>query len=115
MEYAKQRVVFDRPIGQNQGIAFPLAEAHAKLRAAALMVGEAGRLIDAAGLKGYRIGTAQVSTLHANFIVLDHGGSAADVRSLGDHVRSVVADTHGVELQYEIEFVGEWGREVAGA
>lgn len=75
----------------------------------------AGRLIDAAGLKGYRIGTAQVSTLHANFIVLDRGGSAADVRSLGDHVRSVVADTHGVELQYEIEFVGEWGREVAGA
>lgn len=75
----------------------------------------AGRLIDAAGLKGYRIGTAQVSTLHANFIVLDRGGSATDVRSLGDHVRSVVADTHGVELQYEIEFVGEWGREVAGA
>lgn len=75
----------------------------------------AGRLIDAAGLKGYRIGTARVSTLHANFIVLDRGGSAADVRSLGDHVRSVVADTHGVELQYEIEFVGEWGREVAGA
>jgi len=75
----------------------------------------AGRLIDAAGLKGYRIGTAQVSTLHANFIVLDRGGSAADVRSLGDHVRSVVADTHGVELKYEIEFVGEWGREVAGA
>ncbi|CAN5285172.1 UDP-N-acetylmuramate dehydrogenase [soil metagenome] len=69
----------------------------------------AGRLIDAAGLKGYRMNSARVSTLHANFIVVDRGGSAADVRAVGDHVRSVVADTHGVELQYEIEFVGEWG------
>ncbi|MEJ7802251.1 MAG: UDP-N-acetylmuramate dehydrogenase [Candidatus Limnocylindria bacterium] len=69
----------------------------------------AGRLIDAAGLKGFRIGTAQVSTLHANFIVVDRTGSAADVRAVGDHVRRVVADTQGVELQYEIEFVGEWG------
>ncbi|MDQ3689846.1 MAG: UDP-N-acetylmuramate dehydrogenase [Chloroflexota bacterium] len=69
----------------------------------------AGRLIDAAGLKGYGVGSARVSTLHANFIVVDRGGSAADVRAVGDHVRSVVAEMHGVELQYEIEFVGEWG------
>ncbi len=69
----------------------------------------AGRLIDAAGLKGFRIGSAEVSTLHANFIVVDRGGSASDVRSVGDHVRAVVADTHGVELQYEIEFIGHWG------
>ena len=69
----------------------------------------AGRLIDAAGLKGFRVGSAQVSALHANFIVVDRGGAAADVRALGDHVRAVVADAHGVELQYEIEFVGDWG------
>jgi UDP-N-acetylmuramate dehydrogenase len=69
----------------------------------------AGRLIDATGLKGFRIGSAQVSTLHANFIVVDRGGSAADVRAVGDHVRSVVAEAHGVVLEYEIEFVGEWG------
>lgn len=69
----------------------------------------AGRLIDAAGLKGFRIGSAEVSTLHANFIVVDRGGSASDVRSVGDHVRAVVADTQGVELQYEIEFIGQWG------
>lgn len=70
----------------------------------------AGRLIEAAGLKGHRIGTAQVSTLHANFIVTDRGGGrAADVRELGDHVRVTVAERFGVELQYEIEFVGAWG------
>lgn len=69
----------------------------------------AGRLIDEAGLKGHRIGTAQVSTLHANFIVVDRNGRADDVRALGDHVRSVVADRFGVELSYEIEFVGDWG------
>jgi UDP-N-acetylmuramate dehydrogenase len=68
----------------------------------------AGRLIDAAGLKGFRIGTAQVSTLHANFIVADRGGRAADVRAVGDHVRAVVADRFGIELGYEIEFAGDW-------
>ena len=53
----------------------------------------AGRLIEAAGLKGHRIGTAQVSTLHANFIVTDRGmGRAADVRAVGDHVRRAVAE-----------------------
>jgi UDP-N-acetylmuramate dehydrogenase len=69
----------------------------------------AGRLIEAAGLTGHRIGTARVSELHANFIVTDRGaGRAADVRALGDHVRAVVADRFGVELAYEIEFVGDW-------
>ncbi|HYN63100.1 MAG TPA: hypothetical protein VES36_00730, partial [Candidatus Limnocylindrales bacterium] len=68
----------------------------------------AGRLIDAAGLKGRRLGSAMVSRLHANFIVTDRGGRAADVRALGDLVRSSVRETFGVELTYEIEFVGEW-------
>lgn len=68
----------------------------------------AGRLIDAAGLKGFRIGSAAVSTLHANFIVAERGGRAADVRAVGDHVRAVVAERFGVELRYEIEFVGDW-------
>jgi UDP-N-acetylmuramate dehydrogenase len=74
----------------------------------------AGRLIEAAGLKGHRIGSAQVSTLHANFIVTDRGsGRGADVRALGDHVRATVAERHGVELAYEIEFVGDWPAEGA--
>ncbi|HUF06513.1 MAG TPA: UDP-N-acetylmuramate dehydrogenase [Candidatus Binatia bacterium] len=69
----------------------------------------AGRLIEAAGLKGHRLGTAQVSGLHANFIVTERGGArASDVRALGDLVRSTVADRFGVELRYEIEFVGDW-------
>ncbi|MEO8251105.1 MAG: UDP-N-acetylmuramate dehydrogenase [Chloroflexota bacterium] len=68
----------------------------------------AGRLIDAAGLKGMRVGSAAVSDLHANFIVTDRGASAADVRSLGDRVRAVVLKRFGVELAYEIEFVGDW-------
>lgn len=68
----------------------------------------AGRLIEAAGLKGFRIGGAVVSEKHANFIVNDQKGTAADVRRVGDHVRDVVATQSGVELVYEIEFVGDW-------
>jgi UDP-N-acetylmuramate dehydrogenase len=68
----------------------------------------AGRLIDDAGLKGHRIGGAVVSEKHANFIVNDRKGSAADVRRLGDHVRGVVAERSGVELAYEVEFPGDW-------
>ena len=68
----------------------------------------AGRLIDAAGLKGHRIGGAVVSEKHANFIVNDQKGTAADVRRLADHVRATVADRAGVELVLEIEFVGDW-------
>ena len=68
----------------------------------------AGRLIEAAGLKGYRIGGAVVSEKHANFIVNDQKGTAADVRRVGDHVRDVISATAGVELVYEVEFVGDW-------
>jgi UDP-N-acetylmuramate dehydrogenase len=68
----------------------------------------AGRLIDAAGLKGLRIGSASVSSLHANFIVTDRGARAADVRALGDRVRAEVSARFGIDLVYEIEFVGEW-------
>ena len=67
-----------------------------------------GRLIEAAGLKGHRIGTARVSEKHANFLVTDRGGSATDVRALGDHVRATVLARFGIELRYEIEFVGAW-------
>jgi UDP-N-acetylmuramate dehydrogenase len=75
----------------------------------------AGRLIDAAGLKGYRIGTAAVSTVHANFIVADRGGRAADVRAVGDHVRRVIEDRFGILLEYEIEFVGDWPEDGDGS
>ena len=68
----------------------------------------AGRLIEAAGLKGTRIGGAAVSEKHANFIVNDQSGTAADVRRLAEHVRAVVAERAGVTLEPEIEFVGDW-------
>ena len=68
----------------------------------------AGRLIDEAGLKGTRVGGAVVSEKHANFIVNDQKGTAADVRRLGDHVRQVVAERFGVQLAYEIAFLGDW-------
>jgi UDP-N-acetylmuramate dehydrogenase len=68
----------------------------------------AGRLIDAAGLKGTRIGGAVVSEKHANFIVNDQKGTAADVRRLGDRVADEVERVHGVRLEYEIVFLGDW-------
>jgi UDP-N-acetylmuramate dehydrogenase len=66
----------------------------------------AGRLIESAGLKGHRIGSACVSTKHANFFQADPGGSADDVRALVDHVRRVVADRVGVTLQTELKLIG---------
>jgi len=68
----------------------------------------AGRLIEQAGLKGVRIGGAVVSEKHANFIVNDQKGTAADVRHLVDRVRETVAERHGVALREEIVFLGDW-------
>lgn len=66
----------------------------------------AGALIDTAGCRGTRVGTAQVSTKHANFIQADPGGSADDVRRLIELVREAVRTAHGVELQTENVMVG---------
>ncbi len=66
----------------------------------------AGRLIDACGLKGRRLGTAEVSTKHANFIQADPDGSADDVYALIEEVRSVVARETGVELHTEVRLIG---------
>jgi UDP-N-acetylmuramate dehydrogenase len=66
----------------------------------------AGRLVEAAGLKGYRHGSAQVSPKHANFIQADDGGSADDVRALIAEVRSCVKRRLGVDLRTEIRLIG---------
>lgn len=66
----------------------------------------AGRLIEAAGCKGLRIGSATVSDKHANFIIADPGGSARDVYRLIASVRARVADQSGVLLQAENRFFG---------
>jgi UDP-N-acetylmuramate dehydrogenase len=70
----------------------------------------AGRLIEQAGLKGYSIGSVQISPVHANFFVNTGGsqGSASDYYALVKHVQTVVQETCGVHLEPEIEFVGEW-------
>jgi UDP-N-acetylmuramate dehydrogenase len=65
-----------------------------------------GRLIDACGLKGFRMGTAEVSPKHANFIQADRGGSADDVWRLIQHVRATVQSVTGVALATEVCLVG---------
>jgi UDP-N-acetylmuramate dehydrogenase len=68
----------------------------------------AGRLIEAAGLKGFRIGSVQVSPVHANFFVNTGGATASDYYALIRHVREAVYQHSGVELDMEIELLGEW-------
>ncbi len=65
------------------------------------------RLIEAAGLKGHRIGGAEVSTKHANFIVNREQATAGDIEALIEHVRLTVLEFHGIELQHEVRIVGE--------
>jgi len=68
----------------------------------------AGRLIEAAGLKGTRIGNAEISPLHGNFFV-NHGETkASDMRALIELVQKKVAEKFGVKLELEVELVGEW-------
>jgi UDP-N-acetylmuramate dehydrogenase len=85
----------NQPGGQNAGSVFvnPLDDS-------------AGRLIDAAGCKGLRLGSAEVSPKHANFFQADAGGSADDIRALMEVVRRRVRDHSGVDLRSETRLVG---------
>jgi UDP-N-acetylmuramate dehydrogenase len=67
----------------------------------------AARLIEASGLKGFRIGGAEVSPKHANFIINTGAASAADIERLIAHVRAEVERLQGVRLQTEVHMVGE--------
>ena len=67
----------------------------------------AARLIETAGLKGYRIGGAEVSVKHANFIINRGTATAADLEALIAHVRTVVEEVHGVVLETEVRTLGE--------
>jgi UDP-N-acetylmuramate dehydrogenase len=68
----------------------------------------AGRLIEAAGLKGTRIGNAEISPLHGNFFV-NHGETkASDILALIELVQKKVAEKFGVKLELEVELIGDW-------
>jgi UDP-N-acetylmuramate dehydrogenase len=68
----------------------------------------AGRLIDAAGLKGARAGRASISDRHANFIVNEGGARAVEVKALMDLAQRVVWERSGVWLEPEVQLVGSW-------
>ena len=85
----------NQPGGQNAGSVFANPDGDS-----------AGRLIDAAGLKGLRIGSAEVSTKHANFIQADPDGSADDVFALIREVQRRVRENHGIILRPENVLVG---------
>jgi len=67
----------------------------------------AWKLIDAAGCRGLRVGGAQVSEQHCNFLINTGEASAADIEALGELVRSRVLATSGVELRWEIRRIGQ--------
>jgi UDP-N-acetylmuramate dehydrogenase len=85
----------NQPGGQNAGSVFTNPDGDS-----------AGRLVDAAGCKGLRIGSAEVSTKHANFIQADPGGAADDVRALISEVQRRVRTAFGVDLHPELRLVG---------
>ena len=67
----------------------------------------AARLIEAAGLKGYRIGDAVVSEKHANFIINEGHASASELEQLIRHVQQTVERVHGIALEPEVRIIGE--------
>src|SRR5438270_11310082 len=69
----------------------------------------AGRLIEQCGLKGFTVGKAQVSPVHANFVVNLGGATARDVVTVAERARADVRDKHGVELEWEVRRVGDFG------
>ena len=75
----------------------------------------AARLIDAAGLKGYRIGDAVVSEKHANFIINEGHATASELEQVIRHVQRTVQNMHGVALETEVRIVGEGGPLEAGS
>ncbi len=75
----------------------------------------AGRLIEAAGLKGTRIGGAEISPVHANFFINRGGATAGDLYQLIQLARESVQRKFGITLELEIELLGEWPGEIPGA
>lgn len=85
----------NQPGGQNAGSVFTNPDGDS-----------AGRLIESVGAKGLRVGTAEVSHKHANFIQADENGRAADVLSLMREIQRRVLESHGIELAFETHLLG---------
>ena len=68
----------------------------------------AGRLIEAAGLKGARIGDAEISPVHANFFINYGAATASDIGHLIERARTAVSAQFGIDLELEVELLGEW-------
>lgn len=68
----------------------------------------AGRLIEAAGLKGKRIGNAEISTIHGNFFINNGETRAEDIKALIELAKTTVKEHSGVDLELEVELAGEW-------
>jgi len=66
-----------------------------------------GSLVDQAGLRGHRIGGAEISNLHTNFLIAHDGATAADLEALGEEARRRVKEMTGITLEWEIKIVGE--------
>ena len=65
-------------------------------------------MIDDAGMRGARVGGAQMSPMHSNFMINTGGATAADLETLGEKVRKKVFQSSGITLQWEIMRVGEY-------
>ncbi len=65
-------------------------------------------MIEAAGLKGKRIGNATISTQHANFFINTGQTKAADMRALIELAQKTVLEKFGIQLELEVELIGEW-------
>jgi len=68
---------------------------------------KAWELIDRAGMRGFRLGGAQVSELHTNFLIAHEGSTAKDIETLGEEIRRRVFDASGIQLEWEIKRVGD--------
>lgn len=66
----------------------------------------AWQVIDAAGGRGYRVGGAQMSELHCNFMINENGASASDLEQLGEDIRAMVKSSEGVDLHWELKRIG---------
>ncbi len=95
-EYREQRDA-SQPAGASMGSMFKNPAGY-----------HAGQLLDSAGLKGMREGSAMISEKHANFFINEGGANAADVRKLIAKAEAEVLRIHGIELELEIEFIGDW-------